>query len=187
MVAIPTLWLPVLLSAVGVFAVSTLVHMLLGYHRSDFAGLPDENGVMDALRPFAIPPGEYVFPRAECHKDMGDPEFQARQNDGPVGFMTVFPNGPFAMGRSLVLWFVYSVIVGIFAAYVAGQALPAGAHYLKVFQFVGVTAFACYTVAGWQASIWYRRSWFTTAKNTFDGLLYALVTAGFFGWLWPGV
>ena len=101
--------------------------------------------------------------------------------------MTVFPNGPFAMGRSLVLWFVYSVIVGIFAAYVAGQALPAGAHYLKVFQFVGVTAFACYTVAGWQASIWYRRSWFTTAKNTFDGLLYALVTAGFFGWLWPGV
>lgn len=185
MVAIPTLWLPVLLSAVGVFAASSLIHMLLGYHKSDFKPLPDEKGVMDALRPFAVPPGEYAFPRANCRKDMAAPEFQAKLADGPVAFINVLPNGPFSMGKSLVLWFIYSVVVGIFAAYVAGQALPAGAHYLKVFQFTGVTAFACYAVAGLQASIWYRRSWCTTAKNTFDGLLYALVTAGFFGWLWP--
>jgi hypothetical protein len=27
--------------------------------------------------------------------------------------------------------------------------------------------------------------WSATLKNMFDGLLYALVTAGTFGWLWP--
>lgn len=185
MVGIISLWLPVLLSAVGVFVVSSLIHMVLGYHRSDHKELPDEKGAMDALRPFAIPPGEYAFPRAEDHKQMATPEFQAKLDAGPVAFMTVLPSGPFTMGASLVQWFVYSVVVGIFAAYVAGQALPVGAHYTKVFQFTGVVAFACYAVGGWQASIWYRRSWLTTAKNTFDGLVYALVTAGFFGWLWP--
>ena len=46
-------------------------------------------------------------------------------------------------------------------------------------------AFACYAIAGWQDSIWFKRSWSTTLKNTFDGLIYALVTAGTFGWLWP--
>jgi hypothetical protein len=185
MVSIVSLWLPILLSAVGVFLVSSLIHMVLKYHHADFGGVPDERGVMDALRPFAIPPGDYAFPRASGQKEMATPEFQTRLAAGPVAFMTVLPSGPFSMGASLVQWFLYSVVVGVFAAYVAGQALPAGAHYLKVFQFTGAMAFACYAVAGWQNSIWYRRSWLTTAKNTFDGLVYALVTAGFFGWLWP--
>ena len=99
--------------------------------------------------------------------------------------LTVMPNGPFAMGKNLVLWFLYSAVVGIFAAYVAGTALPAGAPYLRVFQFVGVTAFIGYSVALWQMSIWYRRAWRLTIKATVDGLIYALLTAGTFGWLWP--
>jgi len=89
------------------------------------------------------------------------------------------------MATNLTQWFLYSLVVGIFAAYVAGRALESGAHYLAVFRFVGVTAFACYTLAGWQESIWWKRSWSTTLKNSFDGLIYALLTAGTFGWLWP--
>ena len=104
---------------------------------------------------------------------------------GPMAFMTVMPNGAPKMGGQLLQWFVYSAIVGVFAAYIAGHALGPGAHYLAVFRFVGATAFMCYTVAGWQASIWYRREWSTTLKNTFDGLVYACLTAGVFGWLWP--
>jgi hypothetical protein len=76
-------------------------------------------------------------------------------------------------------------VVGVFAAYVAGRALPEGAHYLAVFRFAGVTGFVAYALAGWQESIWYKRPWSVTLKNTFDGLLYGLVTAGTFGWLWP--
>jgi len=91
----------------------------------------------------------------------------------------------FGTGRSLLLWFFYCLLIGLFAAYLAGRALGPGAHYLAVFRYVGATAFMCYTVGGWQASIWYKRTWSTTLKNTFDGLVYACVTAGVFGWLWP--
>ena len=34
-------------------------------------------------------------------------------------------------------------------------------------------------------SIWKGQPWSATLKSVFDGLLYALVTAGVFGWLWP--
>jgi hypothetical protein len=99
--------------------------------------------------------------------------------------VTVMPPGPFSMGRNLVQWFLYCVVVAFFAAYIAGRALPVGAHYLQVFRFVGASAFMGYAVALWQMSIWYRRSWITTIKSTIDGLIYALLTAGTFGWLWP--
>lgn len=99
--------------------------------------------------------------------------------------VTVMPNGPGSMTQSLVLWFIYSAVVSLFAAYVAGRALPSGAPYLRVFQLVGATAFVGYALALWQMSIWYRRSWLTTFKSTVDGLIYALLTAGTFGWLWP--
>lgn len=99
--------------------------------------------------------------------------------------ITVLPNGGTPMGKNLVLWFLYSAVIGIFAAYVAGSALPEGAPYLQVFRFAGVTAFTGYSLAIWQMSIWYRRSWSTTIKSTIDGLIYALLTAGTFGWLWP--
>jgi hypothetical protein len=185
MVSILSLWLPILLSAVFVFIVSSLIHMALGYHRNDFIKLPDEEKVMDDLRKYNIPPGEYTMPRAENMKDMGSPEYVEKMKKGPVAFMTVLENGPTQMGGQLALWFLYSVVVGIFAAYIAGRALGPGAYYLAVFRFVGATAFVGYTLALWQNSIWYKRKWSTTFKNTFDGLLYALITAGTFGWLWP--
>jgi hypothetical protein len=89
------------------------------------------------------------------------------------------------MRRNLTLWFLYALVVTTFAAYVAGRALPPGSPYLAVFRFVGVTAFIGYSVALWQMSIWYRRAWSITVKATVDGLLYALLSAGTFGWLWP--
>jgi len=99
--------------------------------------------------------------------------------------MTVLKNGPQAMGGNLVLWFLYSVIVGVFAAYIASRALGPEAHYLEVFRFAGCTAFVGYSLALMQNSIWYKRNWGATLKSMFDGLIYALVTAGTFGWLWP--
>lgn len=99
--------------------------------------------------------------------------------------MTVLPGGEFSMTRNLVQWFLYLVLVGMFAALVAGSALPPGADGRAVFHFVALTAFAGYTLALWQMSIWYSRSWATTIKATFDGLIYALITAAIFAWLWP--
>ncbi len=179
------LWLPILLSAVIVFVVSSIIHMASPWHKSDYPKMANEDKVMDALRPLAIPPGDYFFPRPSSRQEMRSPEFAEKMKKGPVAVFTVMPSGVMSMGRNLVLWFLYAVVVSICAAYVAGRALPVHTAYLHVFRFVGVTAFLGYSMALWQLSIWYRRSWTTTIKATVDGLIYALLTAGTFGWLWP--
>ena len=185
MTGLHSLWLPILLSSVIVFLVSSIIHMALPWHKSDYPKVPNEDKVMDALRPFAIPPGDYMIPRPASAQDMRSPEFLEKRRKGPVMVLTVLPSGPPSMGSYLALWFLYSAVVGLLAAYVAGRALPVGAPYLHVFRFVGATAFIGYSVALWQMSIWYRRAWLTTIKATVDGLIYALLTAGTFGWLWP--
>ena len=185
MISIFSLWLPILLSAVFVFIISSLIHMLLPYHKNDFGKVPNEDGVMEALRKFDIPPGEYAIPNASSSAAMKDPEFIEKTNKGPVAFLTVMKSGMPSMGPMLVQWFVYSIVVSIFAAYIASRALAPNPEYLAVFRFTGATAFIGYTVALWQNSIWYKRKWSTTLKNTLDGLIYSLFTAGIFGWLWP--
>ena len=185
MTGLSELWLPILLSAVVVFVVSSIIHMLLPWHKSDYPKMPNEEKVMEALRPLAIPPGDYFIPRPANTREMSSPEFVEKLNKGPVMVFTVLPNGPTGMARNLILWFVYSAVVGLFAAYIAGRALPAGSRYLQVFRFAGASAFLGYSAALWQMSIWYSRSWVMTIKSTIDGLIYALLTAGAFGWLWP--
>lgn len=185
MVPVMSLWIPILVGAVLVFIASSVIHMVLKYHNNDFRKLPDEDAVANALRPLNIPPGEYVLPHAGGAEAMKSPEYQEKLNKGPVAMMNVMPNGQWSMGSSLVQWFLYSIVVGIFAAYVAGRALGPGAPYLEVFRFSGTAAFLGYTLALAQTSIWYRRAWSTTLKSMFDGLIYALLTAGAFGWLWP--
>jgi hypothetical protein len=158
--------------------------MVFGYHANDYGKLPNEDGFLEALKKLAVPPGDYMFPRPANMKDMGSPEFKERVQKNPNGMIRVW-EGTTSMAMPMVLWFLYSVVIGIFSAYVAGRALPEGAHYLAVFRFAGVTAFVAYALGGWQESIWYKRPLSTTVKNTFDALLYGLVTAGTFGWLWP--
>ena len=187
MVSIISLWLPILLSAVVVFVLSSIIHMMLGYHNSDFKKLPNEDGVMESLSGFEIPPGDYVVPCPVNSKDMKSPEYQEKLNKGPVACMTVAPKGRQSMGGSLSMWFVYSILVGVFSAYIATRSLGSGGDYLDVFRFVGATSFIGYSLALLQNSIWYKRSWAATLKSMFDGLVYALFTAGVFGWLWPTI
>jgi hypothetical protein len=185
MTGLVSLWAPILLSAVIVFVVSSIVHMMTPWHKGDYRQMPNEDKVMETLRAFAIPPGDYMVPRPNSPEDMRSPEFAEKMKKGPVMVLTVIPGGPMSMGSNLVNWFLYSVVVGVFAGYVASRALPIGAHYLQVFRFVGTTAFVGYSLAIWQFSIWYHRSWATTIRSTVDGLVYAMLTAGTFGWLWP--
>lgn len=185
MVEITSVWLPILLAAVFVFVVSSIIHMVLGYHRSDFRKLPDEDGMMEAVGKFNIPPGDYQMPCPGGPEAMKSPEFIEKMKRGPVAMMTILPSGSPSIGKNLVMWFLYSIVVGIFAAYVASRALRTGADYLDVFRYAGTTAFAGYSLGLLQNSIWFGRSWSATLKSVFDGLVYALITAGTFGWLWP--
>jgi hypothetical protein len=185
MTGLSALWLPILVSAVFVFVASSVIHMALPWHKNDYRQMPNEDKAMDALRPLAIPPGDYMVPRPSTRQDLQSPAFAEKLKKGPVMVVTVLPNGPMSMGTNLALWFAYGVVISAFAAYIAGRALPPGAHYLQVFRFAGATAFIGYSAALWQMSIWYKRAWMTTIKATIDGLIYALLIAGTFGWLWP--
>ncbi len=185
MVALSALWLPILVAAVLVFVVSSLVHMVFAYHRSDYRQLPEEAQTLDALRKAGLTPGTYMFPYCATPKDMGTPETIAKYEQGPVGHLTVLPSRPPNMGTYLGLWFAYCLLVGVFVAYLAGHTLPAGTHYLAVFRVTGTAAFMAYGLSQLVDSIWKGQPGSATLKHVFDGLLDALVSAGAFGWLWP--
>ena len=185
MTSIGALWLAILVSSVLVFLASSAIHMASPWHKSDYPRYSRESDVLDALRPLAIPPGDYFMPRAMGMEEMKSPEFSERLRRGPVVVMTVYPNGVIPMGPTLGKWFLYLIVVGLFAAYVACVAVPRGAASGSLFRIVFTTAFAAYALALWQLSIWYRRAWSITIKSTVDAAVYAAITAGVFVWLWP--
>jgi len=185
MVYLAALWLPIILSAVVVFVASSLLHMLLTYHHHDYGKLPDEDSLLEAMRKAAVGPGNYRFPCPASMKDMSSPEMIDKFKKGPVGIVHVLPSGPPAMPKYLAMWFVYCLFVGFMVAYLTGRTTEPGAHYLGVFRVAGTAAFLGYAVGGLQDSIWRGQLWSTTIKHFVDGLIYALLTAGVFGWLWP--
>jgi hypothetical protein len=185
MTGLAALWAPILIATVVVFLASSVIHMAPLWHRGELPAVPNEEKVSDALRPFAIPPGDYMLPRAANMEAMKSSAFTERVLLGPNMILTVLPNTPWSMGRNLVLWFLYCLVVSIFTAVVAGCAFPTDAPYGSLLRVAGVTSFLGYTAALWQMSIWYRRSWKTSIKATIDGIIYAAITAVAFGWHWP--
>jgi hypothetical protein len=185
MTALSALWLPILVSSVAVFVVSSIIHMTPLWHKTDYPRYANEDRVLDALRPLGLPPGDYFMPRPANSTEMRSPEFLEKLKRSPSVLMTVMPPWNGSMVRNLSQWFGYCVVVSILAAYVAGAALPAAAPFVQICRFVWTTAFIGYTLALWQMSIWYRRAWSMTLKATLDGVIYALVTCAVFGWLWP--
>src|SRR5207245_7834864 len=101
MVGLTAFWLPSLLSSVLVFVVSSLIHMLSPSDKSDYPKLPNEDRVMDALRPLAIPPGDYMMPRPSSRQEMRSPQFVEKFKKGPVVMFTVFPGGSMSVGMHL--------------------------------------------------------------------------------------
>jgi hypothetical protein len=174
-----------LLSAVLVFLVSSIIHMATPWHASDFQKIPDETGVMAALRPFKLAPGSYVMPRPSSMKDLGSPEFKEKHRLGPSAMLHVLPGGETGMGRQLALWFLYSALVALMAGFITSRGVGPGAPFFGVLKFVGAIAFLGYAVGLWQEWIWYSRSWVVTLKSTIDGAIYGALTGLAYAWLWP--
>ena len=184
MVALSALWLPIILAAVIVFIASSIFHMVLPYHRSDYKKLPDEEKVTAAIRAAGVGRGLYIFPFSD-HKQMKEPATQEKFKLGPVGTMIIRQSGPISLGPFLGQWFVYCLAVGFFTAYIAAHTLAAGTNYLEVFRVVGAVAFMAYGLANLANGIWKGEPWSMVVKEVIDGLIYGLLTAGVFGWLWP--
>ena len=187
MVSLSSLWLPIVLAAAGVFVASALAHMVLPFHRHDFGRLPDEESIIEALRRHHIPPGDYVMPFCSGPAEMKTAEYRAKWQRGPAMVATFWKTGEMNMAPQLFQWLGFCLVVSLFAGYLASRALPPGASYLDVSQMASTTAFLGYVMAHWSDAIWYKRSKKTALKNTVDGLVYGLITGGFFGWLWPAV
>ena len=185
MVSLGSLWLPILLSSVLVFVVSAIIHMVLKYHSSDYTRLPNEDAVRAAIRAGNPPPAQYMIPYCSDMKDMEKPEVKQKFIEGPIAVMNIMRPGPPNMSKSLIQWFVFVLFVSFFIAYTAGHAIPPGTRYLEVFRVVGAIGFLAYGAGQITESIWMGRPWRVTLKGVLDGLVYGLVTAGTFGWLWP--
>jgi hypothetical protein len=184
-VPLHALWLPILLSAVIVFVASSILHMLLPIHKSDYRKLPEEDRVLESLRTAGVTTGrEYRFPFCSM-KDLKDPSTQEKFKKGPVGVLTIMRSGVPNMGKPLAQWFLYCVVISIFAAYLTGRTRPMGTDYLEVFRVAGCSAFMGYSLGLIQNAIWRGETWGVTFKHVIDGLIYGLLTAGTFGWLWP--
>lgn len=185
MTALAALWLPILLAAVFAFIASSVIHMTPLWHKNEYPALPDEEAARAAIGALGVPPGDYMVPRCQSMKEMKSPEYKAKLVQGPKWVITVLPPGDGGMASSLLQWFLYLLLVIFFAAYVTSHALAPGAHYIEVFRYAGATAFMGFAFGHIPQSIWFKRRWSTTLKHVFDGLIYALLTAGTFGWLWP--
>jgi hypothetical protein len=184
MVPLTALWLPILLSTVLVFVASSIMHTLLPYHRGDYRQLPDEDKLLAALRAAGLDRGLYIFPFG-THQDMKSAALRAKYQQGPVGMMTIFPSGPPVMAKFLSMWFAYCLILGIVVADLTGRTVAPGTSSLAVLRVTGTAAFLAYGLGQLSSSIWKGQTWRATSKEVLDGLVYALLTAGIFAWLWP--
>lgn len=176
--------LPLLAAAVFVFVLSAILHMAINYHRNDYRKLPQEEAVTASLRSAGVTPGVYMFPYCK-HNEMKSPEMLEKWRQGPVGMITVMPSGTPSMGKYLLLWFLYTLLVSGFVACLGGRMLAHGAIFNAVFHFTAMMSFMAYGLGPVVDSIWKGQPWSNTLKSVFDGLLYALVTGVAFAWLWP--
>jgi hypothetical protein len=185
MVSLTALLLPIVVAAVAVFIVSSILHMVLKYHRADYRKIPNQEEAISGLAKANLAPGLYTFPYYDDMKDCGTPEAIERFKRGPNGMLTILPNGSMNLGKFLGLWFVFCLIASIVIAYLAGLVLAPGAIYMAVFRFVATAGLLAYCIPWFVDSVWKSQPWANTLRHMFDGLLYALTTAGVFGWLWP--
>jgi hypothetical protein len=185
MVAWSALVVPIVLSVALVFVASSLIHMVLQWHKPDYRKLPDEEAARAAMR--GLPPGEYMVPHCLDPKQMAEPAMARKIEEGPALMIWSRQPGPMKLGPFLGKWVLYTLVVSCVVAYIARAVLAPGAEYLKVFQLVGVTAWLAYCGSGPADSIWKGKPWVATARYLVDGLVYASLTAGAFAWRWPAV
>ena len=185
MAFIAQLWIPILASAVLVFVASSLIHMVFKWHNPDFRKLANEDEVRAVLRAGGSAPGEYMIPHCGDMKDMKNPQFVKKFEEGPVGMLTLRPNGAPKMGGALGMWFVYTLVISGIAAYVASKTLIGEVNFLQVCRVVSALAFLAYAGGSVQAGIWMGKPWGSVAKDLLDGAIYAAITAMTFAWWWP--
>ena len=185
MSVLASLWLPVLAAALAVFLASSLVHMVLRWHQSDFSRLPNEDAVRAALREAGASAGQYITPWCEGMKQMQEPDMQRKYAEGPIAIITTLAPGMPKMGPMLSRWFLLNLVLAAAVAAIAAQIYGTAGHSPAVGHLAGLVTFLAYATGSVSNSIWMGRRWSSTAKDVADALIYGVVTALAFWWLWP--
>jgi hypothetical protein len=183
MVPLSMLWLPTLLSAVLVFIAASILWMAIpAWHGRDYKRLEDDKPILNALR--SAKSGQYIVPWMDWKE--ATPEQRAEAQKGPAAYMMVRNPSTFSLGKTLGVYFLYTLVVAIFVAYLTGRARPAGTEYLEIFRFAATSGFLAFGLRSIPDSIWYGKPWKVTIKEMIDGLIFGSLMGGAFGWLWPG-
>jgi hypothetical protein len=180
-----TLWLPVLASAVVVFLASSVLHMVLRYHRADYKALPSEDAVGEVLRKTTLSPGLYMMPYCADAKSMNDPAVIERFTKGPVAVIAVLRSGPPNLGRHLALWFGFCALVSFVSGYIARHTLQPGAEAMNVMRITGTVAFVAYGMSSLTSYIWKGEPLANTMRGILDAVVYSILTGLVFRMLWP--
>ena len=177
-------WLPILLSTVAVFLAGSVLNMVFTHHTKDYSPLPDEDAFRDLINEQGLKRKFYSIPFVQSSEAWKDPAIKEKMATGPVALLAVGRPGT-NWNPQLVSQAIYALLVSVMVSYVATAALGTGdQEYLKVFQITGTVAFLSYSAAMAPNSIWFNVPWPNTLRHMFDGLIYGLLTAGIFGWLW---
>jgi len=185
MVSLAQLWMPILLSAVLVFIASSILHMVLKFwHMPDYSGFSNEDEVGAAIRKGSTGAGMYTIPycKPEAMKEQAT---QDKFKQGPVGTIYLRQPGAMNLGAFLGQWFAFCLVVSLLAALLGVHTMGAGTPYKHVFGVIGLSTFMAYAVGSVPNAIWWGHTWKSQIKHVVDGAIYAALTAGTFGWLWP--
>src|SRR5213075_773827 len=99
MVPLPTLWLPILVSAVFVFIASNILWMALPFwHRKDYSRPADDRVFVEAAKPLRS--GLYIFPFVDWRN--ATPETKAKIAAEPAGVMIIRNPNKFSFGLTLL-------------------------------------------------------------------------------------
>ncbi len=141
MISLAQLWLPIVVSAVFVFIASSVIHMVLQWHKPFYKGFANEDELRAALGKSKSAPGIYVVPFCSDMKQMSTPEMLAKFTEGPIAKVTLRAGSAPSMGKPLTQWFVFCLVVSLFCACIGGHTLAVGTPYIHVFFVVAMAAF----------------------------------------------
>lgn len=190
------LWLPIIVSAAGVWIASCLAWMVVGHHKKDWKDLPSEPEFIEAIKRLGIGPGNYGFPEFRRCEGLSKEQKMAKWEEmqkNPMGLLRVW--GPISMGRNMLLTLLVYLAVSVLVGYLGWIALGPGSAGLggpaprpefgKVLQVLGTASILAYCSASLPNDIWFQKSRREVLTNTIDGVVFGLLTGATFGWLWP--
>lgn len=174
------LWLPIVASGIATHVLSTLAWTVLPHHKPEWRHLPQEDQLHSLLTDKTVPPGQYIFPYAGDYQKVNTDEYRRKQ-EACSGMLIIWPT-PTNMGKAIGLTLITFLIIAFVIGYLASLALPRGAEFQKVLQFVTTAGLLAHVSAKFPFVFWFRRK---IAMDVIDGVVFALATGLTFAALWP--